>query len=303
MKRSIKYIILIAWIGFLGACDLKEDRAYDEPTDTRLIRTLNEYSEALASAPNGWVLFVDSKFGVFRHYLSFDRNDRVIMLSDLSANYTLKDGTNTAITPRQSSYQLKALHMPSLIFDTYSYIHMLCDPTYSVMDVPTHYALYADFEYSILSFDSGIFTLRGMLNKTTCYLRRATKEEADAVFEKQALLNDYTRIEGHTESILSINSRKVSVSFLKAFHAAGTANRNRFVELTWDEEGETQSVQGHMWIELDSGAGAPERINLIAPISVGDAQIVSFLWNETIRAYDAVDQNGTVDTKPAESIQ
>ena len=58
-----------------------------------------------------------------------------------------------------------------------------------------------------------------------------------------------------------------------------------------------------MWIELDSGAGAPERINLITPISVGDAQIVSFLWNETIRAYDAVDQNGTVYTKPAESIQ
>ena len=142
-----------------------------------------------------------------------------------------------------------------------------------------------------------------MLNKTTCYLRRATKEEADAVFEKQALLNDYTRIERHTESILSINYREVSVSFLKAFHAAGTANRNRFVELTWDEEGETQSVQGHMWIELDSGAGAPERINLITPISVGDAQIVSFLWNETIRAYDAVDQNGTVYTKPAESIQ
>ena len=83
MKRSIKYIALIACIGFLGACDLKEDRAYDEPADTRLTRTLNEYSEALTSAPNGWVLFVDSNFGVFRHYLSFDENDRVIMLSDL----------------------------------------------------------------------------------------------------------------------------------------------------------------------------------------------------------------------------
>ena len=303
MKRSIKYIALIACIGFLGACDLKEDRAYDEPADTRLTRTLNEYSEALTSAPNGWVLFVDSNFGVFRHYLSFDENDRVIMLSDLSANYTLKDGTDTATTPRQSAYQLKALHMPSLIFDTYSYIHMLCDPTYSVMDVPTHYALYADFEYSILSFDSGTFTLRGTLNKTTSYLRRATKEEADAVFEGQALLNDYTRIEGHTESRLSIDGREVSVSFLGALHAAATANRNRFVELTWDEEGVTQRVQGHMWIELDSGTGAPARIGLIAPVSVGDAQIATFRWNDTTGAYDAVDRDGTDYTKPAGTIQ
>lgn len=34
MKRSIKYIALIACIGFLGACDLKED----EPMTNRRIR-------------------------------------------------------------------------------------------------------------------------------------------------------------------------------------------------------------------------------------------------------------------------
>lgn len=307
MKRSIKYIALIACAGFLGACDMKEDRIYDEPTDTRLARTLDEYSQALTSAANGWILLVDSQFGVFRHYLSFDENDRVIMLSDLSASYTVKDGTDTTTSPRQSSYQLKALHMPSLIFNTYNYIHLLCDPTYSVMDVPTHYALYADFEYSILSFDSGTFTLRGTLNKTTSYLRRATRDEADAVFGEHALLNDYARIEGHTESALSIGGREVSVTFLKDLHAAGTANRNRFVDLTWEEDGVTQSVRGHMWIELEtvaaSGSEVPTRIGLIAPVAVGDVQIVSFRWNAETGAYDAVGGDGAVYTKPAATIQ
>lgn len=307
MKRSIKYLVLIACIGLLGACDLKEGRTYDEPTDTRLARALDEYAQALTSATNGWILLVDSNFGVFRHYLSFDDNDRVIMLSDLSASYTVKDGTDTTTAPRQSSYQLKALHMPSLIFNTYNYIHLLCDPTYSVMDVPTHYALYADFEYSILAFDSGTFTLRGTLNKTTSYLRRATKDEADAVFEEHALLNDYARIEGHTESTLSIGGREVSVSFLKALHATGTANRNRFVDLTWeDEDGTPQSVQGHMWIELEtkaSGGEVPTRISMIAPVSVGDVKIASFRWNAATGAYDAVGQDGTVYTKPAANIE
>lgn len=307
MKRSIKYIALIACVGLLGACDLKEDRTYDEPTDIRLARALDEYSRALTSAANGWILLVDSNFGVFRHYLSFDENDRVIMLSDLSANYTVKDGTDTTTAPRQSSYQLKALHMPSLIFNTYNYIHMLCDPTYSVMDVPTHYALYSDFEYSILSFDSGVFTLRGTLNKTTAYLRRATKDEADAVFAEHALMNDYARIEGHTGSTLSIGGREVSVSFLEAFHATTTANRNRFVDLTWqDEAGAEQRVQGHMWIELEtaaSGSGVPTRIGLMAPVSVGDVQIASFRWNADTGAYDAVGQDGTVYTKPAGNIE
>ena len=67
MKRSIKYIALIACVGLLGACDLKEDRTYDEPTDIRLARALDEYSRALTSAANGWILLVDSNFGVFRH--------------------------------------------------------------------------------------------------------------------------------------------------------------------------------------------------------------------------------------------
>lgn len=300
--KPIKYFALIACLVLLGACDLKEDRTWDEPTDTRLARALGEYEAALTGATNGWILLVDSQFGVFRHYLSFDDSDRVIMLSDLSASYTVKDGTDTTLEPRQSTYCLKALHMPSLIFTTYNYIHLLCDPTYNVINVPTHYALYADFEYSILSFDSGTFTLRGTLNKTTAYLRRATKDEADAVFGQQALLTDYARIEGHTESTLSIDGRTVSVSMLAALHATATADRNRFVELRWEEEGVPQSARGHMWIELETADAdqAPTRIGLIAPVSVGGASIASFRWNDANGAYDAVDVDGTVYTQPIE---
>lgn len=313
MKRSIKYFTLIACACLLGACDLKENSVYDEPVDTRLARTLGEYAEALVSAPNGWILVADSKYGAFRHYVSFDDRGRVIMLSDLSANYTLKDGTDTTLSPRESAYQLKALHMPSLLFVTYNYISMLCDPTYSVMDVPTHYALYADFEFNILRFDSGTFTLRGTLNNTTAYLRRATADEAAAIFDEQALRNDYARIEGHTQSTLSIGSREVSVSLFEAMYAPATSNRNRLATSTWHESGgqeepvegsvEPQSVDGHIWIEPETlaaaGSLAPSRISLIAPVRVAGEEIASFRWNTQNEAYDAVATDGRVFTRPA----
>lgn len=318
MKRTSKYLIPVLCALLAAACDLKEERSHDEPADTRLMRVMDEYAEALVSAPNGWILVNDSKYGAFRHYLSFDDKGRVVMLSDLSANYTLKDGTDTTAEPRESAYQLKALHMPSLLFVTYNYINMLCDPTYSVMDVPTHYALYADFEFSILSFDSGTFTLRGTLNNTTAYLRRATADEAAAIFGEQALSNDYARMEGHTRCTLDIEGRQVAVSFLEAMHAPLTSNRNRFVTLTWDEPAgtdangqelasEPQSVEGHLWIEPETrnaaGSEAPSRIGLIAPVRAAGVELASFRWNGETGAYDALSTDGRVFTRPEATNQ
>lgn len=312
MKRTFKYFAALCLL--LAACDLKEERTWDEPTDTRLRRVMDEYAEALVSAPNGWILVADTKYGAFRHYLSFDDKGRVVMLSDLSASYTLKDGTDTTVEPRESAYQLKALHLPSLLFVTYNYINMLCDPTYSVMDVPTHYALYADFEFGILRFDSGTFFLRGTLNNTTAYLRRATADEAAAIFGEQALRGDYTRIEGHTRSTLDIAGRTVEVALLDQMHAPATADRNRFATFTWSEPaaedgqpGEPQRVEGHMWIEPQTraaaGSEAPSRIGLIAPVRVAGVEIASLRWNSLTEAYDAVATDGRVFTRPEAANQ
>ena len=57
-------------------------------------------------------------------------------------------------------------------------------------------------------------------------------------------------------------------------------------------------------------AGADEVINAVSVIAtkrggneLGDAQIASFRWNDATGAYDAVDRDGTVYTKPSGTIQ
>lgn len=69
----------------------------------------------LFSAPNGWFLAVDTKKdGAYRLWMSFEENERVGMLSDMDATFS-KAG-ETSVVPCISSWRLKALLAPSLIF-------------------------------------------------------------------------------------------------------------------------------------------------------------------------------------------
>ena len=54
--------------------------------------------------------------------MSFEENERVGMLSDMDA--TFRSRGETSVVPCISSWRLKALLAPSLIFDTYSYLHI-----------------------------------------------------------------------------------------------------------------------------------------------------------------------------------
>ena len=41
--------------------------------------------------------------------------------------------STSAVTLQESSYRLKAEQQPTLIFDTYSYVHVLADPNEAVV--------------------------------------------------------------------------------------------------------------------------------------------------------------------------
>ena len=149
MKKYILLYVLFAAV-LLPACTKKTDLLFSEPVDVRLEKALQAYHSALMQAP-GWKLFVYPKglqsqgieVGGLTYYVSFADSNRVKMVSDFVIDM--------ASTPKESGYRIKASQRPSLIFDTYSYIHVAADPDPNVSFSPTQaggYGWGTDFEFS-----------------------------------------------------------------------------------------------------------------------------------------------------------
>ena len=133
--KYVIYCVLVTFL-FLSGCTKKTDEIFDNTVDERLTTTLTNYQNYLTAAP-GWKLFVypkgleaqDITVGGLTYYLKFSNTNRVTMVSDF----------NSAISasPKESGYRLKALQRPSLIFDTYTYMHIPADPDPNVSLSPT----------------------------------------------------------------------------------------------------------------------------------------------------------------------
>jgi len=140
MKKYLLYILLAASVG-VSSCDKGlDDNVFDESPDARLNKTLTELQNQLVDAPYGWTATLYTADSVpYTFYFKFDQNNRVTMYSDINAT--------TAFTGKESSYRLKSLQQPSLIFDTYSYIHLLADPDPTANNGTPGEGLHSDFEY------------------------------------------------------------------------------------------------------------------------------------------------------------
>lgn len=176
-----KYIIYFLIAVFLFSCKRENDRVFDKSPDERLNEALANYGAQLSSAQNGWkgLLRTNGGNGSFHSfYFKFNNANRVVMLSDFDSL--------SAVTTKESSYRLKALQQPSLIFDTYSYLHVLADPDESVNGGTRGAGLLSDFEFY---FDYGssadtIF-LTGRVNGSKLTLVKATAAEEQAYINGQ----------------------------------------------------------------------------------------------------------------------
>jgi hypothetical protein len=86
----------------------------------------------------------------------------------------------TATTLGESSYRLKALQQPTLIFDTYSYLHMLADPDASINGGVYGDGLISDFEYAIDTANADSIKLTGRVNGTKLTLLKASQQDLDS---------------------------------------------------------------------------------------------------------------------------
>lgn len=176
MKNALTYLLFI--LVSLSGCKKEVKPLFSQSPDERLNETLTKYQTQLVGAENGWKAFIYPKAGgTYFFYFKFNAQNRVNMYSTFDLT--------SAVTLKESSYRLKALQQPSLIFDTYSYVHILADPNENVLvranvnGGPIGVGLQSDFEFYFDSSTTDTIKLVGRFNGSKAVLVKATQQEAN----------------------------------------------------------------------------------------------------------------------------
>ncbi|NHA04346.1 DUF4302 domain-containing protein [Mucilaginibacter sp. HC2] len=155
MKKYIypTYLLLLLITG-LSACKKNDPDYFGKTPTERSAEALSKYQAQLTTAPNGWkAILYPSGGGIYLFSIKFGADNRTTMLSDINAE--------TSTTAVESAYSIKQLQAPSLVFDTYSYIHLLSDPDPSVLGGSSGAGYSSDFEFSFDKTSGDTITLIG----------------------------------------------------------------------------------------------------------------------------------------------
>lgn len=176
-KTSFLYFILAAAV--LASCR-KDKAVFSQSPDQRVNAMLAAYQDSLVDAPYGWKGYIFPSGlhgGVVGFYFKFNNSNRVQLFSDFDSL--------SAVTMMESSYRLKALQQPVLIFDTYCYVTVLSDPDGSVNGGAYGSGLLSDFEFAIDSVTADTVHLTGRLHSSKAYLVKASKQDADDYYNQK----------------------------------------------------------------------------------------------------------------------
>ena len=170
--RLISVFLLIS-VFIFSSCKKENTRVFDQTPDERINGALTAYGSALTGSPAGWNATIRTGTGgIYHFHFRFNESNRVFMFADINLQ--------TASTAKESSYRLKDLQTPALIFDTYSYLHMLADPDGSVNGGTNGQGLVSDFEFAFDSLATDSILLTGRVNGTKLTLIKATQQDFDA---------------------------------------------------------------------------------------------------------------------------
>ena len=279
MKKISAYI-LIATI-LLGSCKKTYDDTINGLTaDQRVAAAMAAYQNKLMSSANGWILTEtttgvatngttqDGPVATFSYFMQFTDSTKVTQFSDFD--------TIMAFTPKSSGYRVKKLQRPALIFDTYGYIHVPCDPDVSISKSPfgTSYGWGTDFEFS---FSDNVdptklgdtINLTGNLNSAKAVLVKATKAQHDAYYAGQlkATMIAWGSIQNYF--------KRVTAGTTQFEMTPGLSGAKSVDVNTLDGTGNLKTTPSNVYFTSTS-------VNLVTPVTVGTTVINRFdniVWN------------------------
>lgn len=171
MKRILLYTVAALLV--FASCGKDEDYIFDKSPNERMAEALAKYQAALEGAQYGWEAELTTGNGAVYHFhFSFNNANRVKTFGDID--------TTSASVEKESSYRLKALQQPALLFDTYTYLHQLADPDGSVNGGDYGIGLNSDFEFSLDTLATDSIKLTGRQNKSKMVLRRGAQPDLQA---------------------------------------------------------------------------------------------------------------------------
>jgi hypothetical protein len=284
MKNYITICSLLVVV--LSGCIKKVEDIFPETPDQRIEKSLNAYKSALMGAP-GWKLFLypsglqslNIEVGGLTYYVTFPDSNRTVMVSDFNEE--------TAAVPNESSYRLKATQRPSLVFDTYSYIHIAADPDETVSFSPAEaggYGWGTDFDFSFEDAEPGdTLFLEGNFNHSGALLVKATQEEIDAAFNGQlAHIVEATTNFANSNAFLYFNSTentKIGLSFNTFLYR---------LNFTYLSSGDLQTVNvpySHTTYGL----------HFKFPLTIGGYTFQDLYWDDALDRYYINTGSGRVD--------
>ena len=173
-------IIILCITAALSACRKTDfDPTLGDPNQ-RLFDTLALRKQALVAAEHGWkTVFSPKGGGTFLFWMKFDAHDRVDMVSDFNSA--------TAETVKNSSYIVKSIEKPGVIFDTYNYLHILSHPQNSTSGGISGEGRVSDYEFWFKTVTPDSIVLEGMRNKNIMVLHKANED--DEAFFKSGGIN------------------------------------------------------------------------------------------------------------------
>lgn len=112
---------------------------------------------------------ISAEFGWKGYLLTDNKTPATFLFNFTDKNRTIMSADYQP-TPSESSYRLKSLQRPTLLFDSYSILHLLSDPTPSVAGGSVGQGYFSDFEYAFLSANADTIKLEGTYNQSKLIL-------------------------------------------------------------------------------------------------------------------------------------
>lgn len=274
MKNIILFGALLVLL-FTGCRKNDDDPVFGRTPDERLNEVLNKMQQELSSSPYGWkaVLYPDGGAG-YGFYFTFTNNNRVSMLTDIAAQ--------TTATQNNSTWRLKALQRPTLLFDTYSYLHLLSDPDPRVIGGEAGFGFLSDFNFGLDSLHGDTLDMTGISQNSKLILIKATNEEA-AAYKNGSLKTIQEEIDAYMQATPFL-SLEGSTEKYTAFLNGTTRNFSM-----------SKAVNGSLVTQKDAFGYTNRGIFLKKAFNIGGHSFREVIWDRTKKQLYIMVDNKRVD--------